>query len=162
MSIMRRQIGPLLNPAFRAWWRLSRSMTLGVRGVAEDANGQILLVRHTYKEGWYLPGGGVERGQTAEQALVMEMQQEAGVGVVGAPELFGVYLNEPGFRGDHVFLFRALTWRAVRADNRGEISELGFFPRMALPAGTTPATRARLAEIYDGAPRSPYWPVTSA
>ncbi|MEM9842987.1 MAG: NUDIX domain-containing protein, partial [Pseudomonadota bacterium] len=37
-------------------------MTLGVRAIVENAEGQVLLVRHTYTPGLYLPGGGVERG----------------------------------------------------------------------------------------------------
>jgi len=43
-------------------------MTLGVRGVAIDSAGRVLLVKHTYLHGWWLPGGGVERGQTCEDA----------------------------------------------------------------------------------------------
>ena len=38
-----------------------------------------------------------------------------------------------------------------------EILEARFFPRLALPEGTTRATRARLAEIFDSAPLSDRW-----
>jgi ADP-ribose pyrophosphatase YjhB (NUDIX family) len=39
-------------------------MTLGVRGVATDGEGRVLLVKHTYViAGWWLPGGGVEQGR---------------------------------------------------------------------------------------------------
>jgi hypothetical protein len=31
-------------------------MTLGVRGVAIDSAGRVLLVKHTYLHGWWLPG----------------------------------------------------------------------------------------------------------
>jgi hypothetical protein len=43
-----------------------------------------------------------------------------------------------------------------RAPDR-EIAEARFFPRAALPEGTTAGTRARLAEILDGAPVRGRW-----
>jgi len=38
-----------------------------------------------------------------------------------------------------------------------EIKEARFFPRSALPEGTTAGARARLAEIFDSAPLSQLW-----
>jgi hypothetical protein len=43
-----------------------------------------------------------------------------------------------------------------RAPDR-EIEEARFFPRAALPDGTTAGTRARLAEILDAAPIRDHW-----
>ena len=38
-----------------------------------------------------------------------------------------------------------------------EIAEARFFPLDGLPENTTPATRRRLAELFEGAAVSEYW-----
>jgi 8-oxo-dGTP pyrophosphatase MutT (NUDIX family) len=44
-------------------------------------SGQILLVRHTYgrREVWYLPGGGIHRGEQPITAGLREMNEELGL-----------------------------------------------------------------------------------
>jgi ADP-ribose pyrophosphatase YjhB (NUDIX family) len=135
-----------------------RPMTLGVRGLVLDGMNRVLLVRHTYVPGYYLPGGGVESGETLLHALGRELEEEGGVRLLEAPTLHGVYLNRHVSPRDHVALFtvRHFDCAGVRAPDH-EIAEADFFPLDALPEGTTPATRARLAEVLDGAPVSPYW-----
>ena len=134
-----------------------RPMTLGVRGLVIDAENRVLLVRHTYVPGFYLPGGGVERGETLAEALARELSEEAGVLIANAPILQGVYLNRRISPRDHVALFLVREFSRDSRPPDHEIAEAGFFPRDALPAGTTPATRARLAEVFEGAEVSPYW-----
>jgi ADP-ribose pyrophosphatase YjhB (NUDIX family) len=135
-----------------------RPMTLGVRGMVVDAERRVLLVRHTYISGLYLPGGGVEPGETLEQALVRELAEEGNIELEEPAELRGVYLNRQISKRDHVafFVARAFRQSAPRAPDR-EIAEAGFFPLDALPEDATPATRARIAEVFGGAPVSPYW-----
>lgn len=135
-----------------------RPMTLGVRGLVIDSEDRVLLVRHTYVPGFYLPGGGVEGGETLLQALTRELQEEGGVRLLGAPALHGVYLNRRISARDHVALYvvRHFAWEGPREPNR-EIAEAGFFPLSDLPGDATPATRARLAEVLNGEPVSPYW-----
>jgi ADP-ribose pyrophosphatase YjhB (NUDIX family) len=135
-----------------------RPMTLGVRGLVLDADDRVLLVRHTYVPGFYLPGGGVESGETMLQALTRELLEEGGVHILGAPALHGVYLNRRVSPRDHVALYvvREFHCKGPRAPDH-EIAEAGFFPLDALPPGATPATRARIAEVLDGEPVSPYW-----
>lgn len=146
----RTRIEPFTRPLFFAFSRLSRGMTLGVRGIAVDADGRVLLVRHTYLHGWWLPGGGVERGQACEQALVREMREEAGVIVEGRPVLVSVHSNERFFRGDHVLVYRIDRFSLTERTSHGEIAEIGWFDLANLPEDTHRATRARLAEALGG------------
>jgi ADP-ribose pyrophosphatase YjhB (NUDIX family) len=155
--IWRRRVEPFTRPIFFALARLLRGMTLGVRAVVTDAEGRVLLVEHTYVPGWHLPGGGVERGETAETAIVRELREEGGVEPVGRPALISVHANEAFFRGDHVLVFRVDAWRAVPAGARGEILSRRFFALDALPEGTTASTRRRLAEAFGGETPTAHW-----
>lgn len=156
MSPLRRALEPFITPIFRAWWRFNRGMTLGVRGVATDAEGRVLLIRHTYIDGWFLPGGGVESGEVALDSLRREMAEEAGL-AIGRATLVGIYSNAPGFRNDHVLLYRVEDWRPTPPASDGEIAERGFFALDALPEGVSKGTQARLDEIFRSAPQARHW-----
>jgi 8-oxo-dGTP pyrophosphatase MutT (NUDIX family) len=133
-------------------------MTLGVRAVVIDAQDRVLLIQHTYVSGWYLPGGGVEPGETMRAALARELREEGGIALEGAPVLHGVFFNRRVSRRDHVALYVVRDFRQAETPQPNfEIVDHGFFPRDALPEGTTAATRARLAEIFDGTPVSETW-----
>lgn len=157
MTTWRAQLEPFTRPLFFAHARASRGMTLGVRGVAVDANGRVLLVKHTYLHGWWLPGGGVERSQTAEDALIREMREEAGLIVEGRPVLVSVHANERHFRGDHVLVYRIDRFALTERTAHGEIAEAGWFDPASLPEDTHRATRARLAEVFGGAECDGRW-----
>ncbi|MCS6912768.1 MAG: NUDIX domain-containing protein [Myxococcales bacterium] len=135
-----------LHRARQLYWRLLEPPMLGVRALILDGDGaSVMLVRHTYLDGWYLPGGRVDRGETAEQALRREVAEECGLQVEAA-RLLGIYNNAEVNRNDHILLFSVDRFTAAGRPRWLEIAEARFFPLEALPEGTTPATRRRLAE----------------
>ena len=137
---------------------LRRALTVGVRGVVEDDDGRILLVRHTYVKGWHFPGGGVEPNETAVEALTREVFEEAAVRLTEPPTLFGAYLNRRLNGRDHVLLFRCPRWRAEGVFKPGmEIAEARFFGLDALPEDLSRGTRRRIGEIYRGAEIAHEW-----
>ena len=140
------------------YWRFSRGLTIGVRGVVLDESDRVFLIRHTYLPGWHLPGGGVETGETAVQALTRELREEGCIEVGEIPRLCGVFFNAKVSRRDHVlvYLIRRFTVLEPKKPDR-EIAEAGFFPVDRLPEGTTPATRRRLSEILAGEPPTETW-----
>ncbi|HEY1750955.1 MAG TPA: NUDIX domain-containing protein [Caulobacteraceae bacterium] len=155
--LWRRNLQPIVRPFYQAYSRLSRGATLGVRALVLNPAGEVLLVEHTYVPGWFLPGGGVERGETVEQAVVRELAEEAGVRPLRRPTLLAVQSNHRIFRGDHVVVFRVDDWEPCRASAQGEIHAVAWHHPDRLPADATPATHQRIAEFIGGAEASQHW-----
>jgi 8-oxo-dGTP pyrophosphatase MutT (NUDIX family) len=158
MNKIRQALEPLVRRAFHLYWRFARGMTLGVRGLVIDKDQRIFLVTHTYARGWQLPGGGVEPGETLAEALSRELLEEGNIEILEPPKFHGLFFNSRVSRRDHVALFvvRAFCQQSAPKPNH-EIAANGFFPFDALPDNTSPATRARIAEVLSGAPLSQWW-----
>lgn len=155
---LRRALEPLIRRLMHFYWRFSRGVTLGARAMVIDGSGRVFLVKHSYVDGWHLPGGGVETGETFLTALTRELAEEGNILMTGPPLLHGVFFNQRASRRDHVALFIVRDFRqdAMPAPNY-EIIEHGFFSTDALPDGVTRATRARIAEVFGGAAVSELW-----
>ena len=157
MTTWRTRIEPFTRPLFFAFSRLTRGMTLGVRVAARDEAGRIMLVRHTYLDGWWLPGGGVDRGETIQDAAVRELREETGLIATAPPRLLSVHSNHRFFPNDHVLVFAVDAFEVGERTSHGEISDAEWFAPDALPGGVTAATQRRLDEIFTGAAPDPLW-----
>lgn len=155
---IRRRFEPLLRRVFHTYFLLIRGMTLGVRAVVLDADNKVFLVKHSYVSGWYLPGGGVDYGETMEQAMRRELKEEGDIDLTGETALHGIFLNSHVSRRDHVAVYVVRHFRQDRlpAPNH-EIIECGYFDTAALPGDTTPGTRLRIAEVLHGKPLIATW-----
>ncbi|MEO1552973.1 MAG: NUDIX domain-containing protein [Pseudomonadota bacterium] len=144
---------------FRLWFRVSRPMTLGARAVVENQSGQVLLVRHTYTKGLYLPGGGVERGETVYQTIRKELEEEGGIRLLRDPNQMGIFSNHQIMKNDHVVLFRveAGSWEPCGAPNGREIAETVWCDPLAPPEDATPATKRRLQEVFAAVSPTAHW-----
>ncbi len=158
LNRLRRALEPLIRRAMFVYWRYSRGATLGARAMVIDERDRIFLIRHSYIEGWHLPGGGVETGETLLEALTRELAEEGHIVMTAPPRLYGVFHNRRFSRRDHVALFVVREFRQPSAPRPNhEIVAHGFFGRNELPKDTGRATRARIAEVFDGATVSEIW-----
>jgi ADP-ribose pyrophosphatase YjhB (NUDIX family) len=156
---MAASVGERLRVRLLHWsFLLTRPLSLGVRAIVISPDDEILLVRHGYVSGWHFPGGGVEVGETCLESLKRELEEEAHIAIEAPPVLHGIFFNTQTSRRDHVAAYVVRSFRVLgERPPDWEIAEARFFPRLALPEGTTRATRARLAEIFDSAPLSERW-----
>ena len=143
--------------AFQFFWRLQRPLTLGVRGVAINDDGRVLLVRHTYTPGWHFPGGGVEKRETAQEALRRELEEEASIAVTGDLKLVSAHSNHRAFPNDHVLVFRIEGWNQATFKPSMEIAEIAFVDPLSPPHDVTGGTQRRLNEMFGGAALSEHW-----
>ena len=105
LNRLRRTLEPVIRRVMHFYWRFSRAATLGARAMVIDGNGRIFLVKHSYVDGWHLPGGGVETGESLLEALARELAEEGNIQLGASPQLYGIYFNKRASRRDHVALF---------------------------------------------------------
>ena len=83
-------------------------------GIAVWHGGEILLVWHSYRHGWSLPGGWIRPGESAEACASRELAEE--VGVVASPD--DLTPVPPVMRGQILFEYRPAERPAITVDNR--------------------------------------------
>jgi 8-oxo-dGTP pyrophosphatase MutT (NUDIX family) len=129
------------------YWFLFRPITLGVR-VILVSDGKVLLVRHTYRAGWFLPGGGVKRGETLDEAARREAREEVGA-TLNSLHFHGIYANFFEMKSDHIAVFSCSDYSLSGAAS-GEIDRIAAFALDSLPTEVSTGTRRRLAEYARG------------
>lgn len=119
-----------------------------------DGEGRLLLGRHAEDPGegsWVLPGGGVEAGESVEEAALRELAEETGA----RPDeltFAGVFEDVEDARVNFLFLARAPGGEAVAAGS--DLVELDWLD----PGDVSPEWGERLAET----PRAMFEMVRSA
>jgi 8-oxo-dGTP pyrophosphatase MutT (NUDIX family) len=136
--------------------RITRPITVGVRLILEKGQA-VVLVKHTYQYGWYLPGGGVKRGETLEGAARREAAEELGA-KLGELYLLGAYTSFYEGKSDHVIVFSCNDFTLTGETDR-EIARCEFFRFDELPEDVSPGSLRRIQEYVggDGSPVYGMW-----
>lgn len=157
MSLKRRLVRTVftfLNGVRLAFRRTLGPGQAGVHAVPVTAEGKVVLIRLTYAPGWRVPGGGLKKGEAAEQAMLRELREEIGLLSHGAIERL-----DDGWPGATLedrsafFVVRDVVYRPRRSL---EVDEVREFDPNRLPEDTTRWT-VHLLEQCGGAanPRPP-------
>jgi 8-oxo-dGTP pyrophosphatase MutT (NUDIX family) len=133
----------LLYLVYKVYCFFFRPRSIGVR-VMMIQDGKVLLVRHTYMDGWFMPGGGVKRGETFDQAARREAHEEVGA-QLNEISLVGAYTNFTEWKNDHNVLFFSGDFTLNGRHDR-EIAEVRFYRLSDLPEKLWPGHRRRLEE----------------
>lgn len=130
--------------------------TLGAHAIILNEQNQILLVKHTYKPHWYIPGGGVKKGESIKSALLRELKEEVGLTVLEEPKLFGIYHHYYLKVNDYpcVYIIRKFTLSECYSK---EIAEKQWYDFSQLPQTISPGTKRRLIEYFNRQPPSAQW-----
>lgn len=128
----------------RGWWFVTRPVTFGVRAIPVTPEGHVVLVRHSYLDGWHLPGGGRRRHEDARLAALRELREEIGLFGHGAVSHLTDFFHRPDFKRDTVSVF-VVEEVAFRFEPSLEIVAVHAFPPDALPYDTSPGARRSIA-----------------
>ena len=122
-----------------------------VAAVLEDADGQVLVVQRPtgqhYPLFWEFPGGKIEEGESPEEALSRELEEELGLQV--APEDFQ-YIHQSSHTLPHaeiqISFFLCQKWVGVPKPLLGQ-PDLRWVDRSDLPKYPMPDPNVALMEI---------------
>ncbi len=134
----------------------TRRCFVGVRTIAVRNGEEVLLIRHTYRPGWHLPGGGVDPGEAPATAAIRELWEETGLVVRGAPSLVSAHIGRYLGLDNYVMVYAVTEFDEGPFDSP-EIAETGWFTLQALPGKTTESTRRRLGEFFQGTAKDDRW-----
>ena len=143
-AALHRALLPLAHRLRHRWRQLARIPIAGVSVVLVNAEGAILLLRHSYGPAvWALPGGGLKRGEDPAECARREVQEELGI-TLDKVHAFATLEEELSGAPHTAHLFSATATAEPVPDGR-EILEARFFAPQALPDALGDTTRRRLA-----------------
>ncbi len=90
----------------RFYWKIFKPCGVGVRVIVQSDDGKILLVRHSYKKGWYLPGGALNRLERAEDGGRREVREETNLEIKDV-HFHGIYRGIEDAKNDWILIFRS-------------------------------------------------------
>ena len=136
--------------AVRYWTNFSTNSIQGVRIILVQDR-KVVLVSHWYAPWtWTLPGGGVNKNESPENAAIRETKEETGFTVKSLAGEIGKYKGTWG-RGDMVAVYYTGDFEgSLSLTPNIEIMGRSWFDIDNLPEEISPANRRRIEAYRDG------------
>ena len=136
----------IVNPIRKLYWFIFRPNTRGVKCVIAHKN-KILFVRLSYgHKMWTLPGGGVNEGESFEDAAIREVKEEVGISLSRAEKIYE-YRNNKEYKKDHcICYFSQVSSQKFNIDNL-EISEARWATLSNVPEPYVPSIKEILKHV---------------
>lgn len=146
----------VLNQVFIA---LIRAKSVGVRGLVLDEHRRILLIQHTYKPGWHMPGGGVNYNEHPIDALKRELREEACIEVIEhSPELVGIFHQRYFGHDDYPIMYAVNQFKILRNVKPDfEIADIKWCPLDELASVATQETYQHVQNYLNNRPPNKDW-----
>jgi len=135
------KISRLINKIFKP-------TTVGVRAIIVNEKNEVLLVKQTYMQKLFFPGGKIKKGETHEIAVKRELAEEVGY-IPENIELFGVYNNFLQGKNDSVVVFICKKGHFTTDPKSFEIDYFNFYDILNLPEDISTGTQNRINEYLN-------------
>jgi 8-oxo-dGTP pyrophosphatase MutT (NUDIX family) len=135
----------------KIYWFIFRPETYGVKALVFNEKNQVMLVKNTYDKRWLLPGGGIKRGESPEEAVKRELREETGIEITGL-HIVGEYLSTREYKKDTIYLFYVEKYMSNKNPGSPEIEKITFFDKDTIPENASEPTKERIRNITNSSP----------
>ena len=116
----------IINPIRKFYWFIFQPYTRGVKCIVEY-KGKVLLVKISYAhKKWTIPGGGVSKKESFEDAARREIKEEVGIKLTNLNKI-GEYVNTKEYKIDTVEVFSSHVNDLMYNIDRQEIDQARWF-----------------------------------
>jgi 8-oxo-dGTP pyrophosphatase MutT (NUDIX family) len=142
----------ILRAPVKWYWKKFNIQTQGVR-VMIIHDGSLVLVRHWYNTLWVMPGGGIKKHETPEQAAIREVREELELDIGQLDYKLGAYANTKEGKSDtvHCFVVELSERPVIKKRFNLEVSDIVWSAFGSMPEGTSWATKTRVQEHLSNA-----------
>lgn len=150
MKKLNKRLLRIIYPIMRLFWTIFRPNTVGVRIAVFNKFGEVLLLKHSYREGYYFPGGGLHKGEGFEDGAIRETYEETVLKINKKDiHLVGIYQYFEEGKNDVIAFFKVLYVGDVTDIQKDdvEVDDLAWFSMNSMPKELSHGLLNRLDDI---------------